>query len=138
MHYLVGVGVFECGADLAGEFNYLLEVVRWGLAQVRTIHQLHHKERVAVIFTHIINSHNVWMIQGCGRARFTQKTRTQVITGTSFGRTTSFGSSGGPFTPSPFPLAPFFGSPFPRFPPSPVSGRTAYPLGKNFDSDRAQ
>src|SRR6266545_6643513 len=116
MHYVVNVSVFECGTDLAGELNYLLKILRRHLAQVRTIHQFHNKERKAVVFTHVIDSHDVRMIQRRGRPRFAHETRARVVGGSSLRRTTAFGSSAiyrrSPFTRSPFPFTPFTRFPF--------------------------
>jgi hypothetical protein len=60
------------------------------------------------------------MIQGRGGARFTQETRAHVISGTSFRRITTFRAT-----------TTFNGN-------TAFRATTVYPLGKNFDSDRAQ
>src|SRR6266508_6457161 len=114
MNYLVGVCVFERRTDLAGEFNDLLEIVRRRLAQVGTIHQLHNKERKAVVLSHVVDGDNVWMIQRCSGARFAHETRA-LLGGRTFFRGTATVSNnaraiflGVPFTftRSPFPLSP--------------------------------
>ena len=120
MHNLVAVSVFECSADLASEFDHLLKIVGRRLAQVGTIHQLHDKEREAVIFTNVIDGHNVRMIQRRGGARLTQEARAHVSGGTSCRRTTTFRAS-----------TIFTGT-------TNFADTIGFPLEKNFDSDRAQ
>src|SRR6266508_3016478 len=149
MNYLVGVCVFERRTDLAGEFNDLLEIVRRRLAQVGTIHQLHNKERKAVVLSHVVDGDNVWMIQRCSGARFAHETRA-LLGGRTFFRGTATVSNNAraiflcvafTFTRYPFPLFalsrspfPFTRYPFPLFP----CFLSAYILGKNLDCNRSQ
>src|SRR6266498_809690 len=112
MYYVIGVSVFERGTDLAGEINHLLKIVRWRLAQVGTIHQLHDKERKAVVLADVVDGDNVWMIQRSSGARFAHETRALLGGRTFFRGTATFGNNARAiflgvaftFTRSPFPL----------------------------------
>src|SRR6266508_941376 len=107
MHYVIGVSVFERGTDLAREINHLLKIVRWRLAQVGTFHQLHDKERKAVVLADVVHGDNVGMIQGRSRTRLTHETRALLGAGSFFRGTTMFTNIAPfPFTRSPFPLFP--------------------------------
>src|SRR6185436_7547878 len=78
MNDVVVVRVLECGADLTGEFDHLLQIVCRLLAQIGTVDQFHDTERKAVVLTHIVDSDYVWMIQRRSGARFAQKAAARI------------------------------------------------------------
>src|SRR6266542_4119971 len=123
MNYLVGVCVFERRTDLAGEFNDLLEIVRRRLAQVGTIHQLHNKERKAVVLSHVVDGDNVWMINAAAaRASRMKRERCSEVEPSSGEPPRSAITPGLSSSVSPLPL------PVPLSPCSPISSVLRPPI----------